>query len=291
MTLPYRPWLVRLAARERLSPSFVRLTLAAPDLAHCAPTLLDQRVKLVVGAGLERLVACEDWWAAWVGGAAEQAVMRTYTLAAVRPERGEVDVDVVVHDDPGSEVGSPSGAGDGSGFGLGPISTWALRAAVGTRCVLVAADVRYPGHDAAGVAWRPNGARDVLLVGDETALPAIANIAAVLPPAMTGTIVLEVPVAGDVRDLATPAGVNVTWCIRARGESAADAVAFPAATPVDPEEDLLWDEGSGEADGWYGWVAGEAGMVRRLRAMARAAGVSRDRISFMGYWKQGVAQA
>ena len=41
---------------------------------------------------------------------------------------------------------------------------------------------------------------------------------------------------------------------------------------VEPEEDLLWEEASG--DGWYGWVAGEAGMVRQVRAAARASGPS-----------------
>lgn len=266
---PYRLYLVTLAARRRLSPSFVRITLVAPELRFCSPTLLDQRVKLLVGTGVGALASIgEDWYGSWTAMPDDaRPAMRTYTLSAVRADAGEVDVDVVLHDHEG------------------PVGAFAVGAPIGAECLLVAADARRPGHDEAGVAWRPGDARDVLVVADETALPAVANIVATLPADATGHVVVEVPEAGDVRELGVPAGVAVTWCVKADGRRAPDAVAFPAADVTEPEEDLLWEEASG--DGWYGWVAGEAGMVRQVRAAAHASGVPKGRIAFMGYWKAG----
>lgn len=276
---PYRPFAVRLSARTQLSPTFVRLTLAGDDLGHCGPILLDQRVKLVLGpdAAVARLAGAEDWYAAWLAVPdAERPALRTYTLSAVRPRpdgSGEVDIDVAAH---------PIGPGEDA-----PGLRFALEAAIGTPTLLVAADVRHPQHDVVGVAWLPGEARDVVLVADETALPAAANILAVLAPDTVGRAVLEVPDEGDVRPLSAPAGVRVEWRVRARGERAV-GVFGSAVGEVDDDGTLVWDEAEA-SPGRYGWVAGEAGWVRSLRAEARASGLTKGQVSFMGYWKRGVA--
>lgn len=279
---PYRPFHVRLVARERLSPSFVRITLGGDDLGACAPTLLDQRVKLLLGApeALEALSTGEDWYAAWLAFPdADRPAFRTYTLVAVRPAAdgaGEVDIDVAVHP-----------LGDEPAPGM----RFALNAPLGAPTVLVAADVTRAGHDTVGLAWRPGAARDVLLVGDETALPAIANIAPTLPRGATGRIVVEVPCVGDVRRLDVPDGVVVDWRVRARGERAVGVLGRPPGRVAD-DDALPWDEAEGSAgrtDARYGWVAGEAGWVRGVRVEARDAGVPKGELAFMGYWKRGVA--
>lgn len=274
---PYRAFDVRLTGRARLSPSFVRITLAGDDLATCGAVLLDQRVKLLFGGpdALAALAASDDWYATWLAAAdAERPDLRTYTLSAVRPAddgSGEVDIDVVVH------------ASDGH---TAPGMAFATDAEPGTRAILVAGDATRPGHDTVGVAWHPGDATDVLLVGDETALPAIVNIAGTLPPATTGRIILEVPDASDARAVAAPDGVRVEWRVRSRGERAEGVFGRPAGTQPD-DGDLLWDEAEAPASGRYGWVAGEAGWVRALRAEARAAGVPKGQVAFMGYWKRG----
>jgi len=71
--------------------------------------------------------------------------------------------------------------------------------------------------------------------------------------------------------------------------------------PLEVEPDL-WEtpthSSSGErvgvdsdpVGGLYAWVAGEAGTVTRLRrSLVREAGLHRQQVSFMGYWRQGVA--
>lgn len=276
---PYRPFAVRLSARERLSPSFVRITLAGDDLATCGAILLDQRVKLLFGVRevLDAMVAAPDWYPAWLAlPDVDRPVLRTYTLSAVRPGTdgsGEVDIDVAIHG-LDAEGGSP---------GL----RFAVEAPVGTPTVLVAGDATVAGHDTVGVAWHPGGARDVLLVGDETALPAVVNIAATLPADAVGQIILEVPESGDERSFAHPGGVRVTWLARDRGEQAGGVFGQAAGESGEPEE-LLWDEVAGDGVR-YGWIAGETGWVNRLRAEARAAGVPKGQVAFMGYWKRGAA--
>lgn len=287
MTIPYRPFATTLARRERVGASFVRLTLTG-DLADVGTTLLDQRVKLVLGRpeALARVaVAGGDWYAAWLDlPEADRPALRTYTLSAARPDAGEVDLDIVAHGapDPGSDPGSDPAADTGPGV------RFALEAQPGTPVLLVAPDRTRAGHDAVGLAWRPGDARDVLLVADETALPAVANIARTLPPDARGRIVVEVPTAADARDLGAPEGVELTWCDRESGDSALDHLPFGAAD-AEASEGLLWQEGDGTG-ARYGWVAGEAGWVRRIRAGARAAGVPRGQLAFMGYWRRGVAE-
>ncbi|WP_153502953.1 siderophore-interacting protein [Cumulibacter manganitolerans] len=277
MTSPYRPFDVRLVARERLSASFMRITLRGGDLARCSPTLLDQRVKLVLGESrLLDPLRGDDWYSVWQA-AAERPAIRTYTLTAVRAAAGEVDVDVVLHGRPGA--------------GAGPASTFAQSAAVGERLLLVAADRSRAGHEEVGVAFRPGGAERVVLVGDETALPAVANILADRRPGVRYEAVLEVPERDDVRALAAD---RLTWRVRSRGESVLDVAPFAHAAAGDAapgDGALLWDEAEDVSGGSYLWAAGEAGLVRAVRAAAKRTGVDRGAASFMGYWRRGAVSA
>ncbi|WP_022909341.1 siderophore-interacting protein [Aestuariimicrobium kwangyangense] len=299
MTTPYRTYSTRLAARTRVSSSFVRITLAGDDLGDCSPTLLDQRVKLLFGdeAALDlMLTSGEDWYAALLAAGDQRPALRTYTLVAVRPSSedpgtsGEVDIDVAVH--PVDEHQEAPGM------------RFALDAPLGARTVLVAGDRTVPGHDTVGVAWRPPVSDEVVLVGDETALPAVLNIVASLPSHTHGRVVLEVPHADDVREVPLPVGVTIEWVVRDRGERMPRVFDRAPATPDEgssdegasaerpsDDEPLLWDEAAaGRRPGAtrQAWIAGEAGWVRALRAEARAAGVPKDEVSFMGYWRRGV---
>ncbi len=160
--------------------------------------------------------------------------------------------------------------------------------------------------------WHPPGdATRLLLAGDETAVPAICAIAESLPEHARASVLLEVPTAGDVLDVAVPEGVRITWLPRRsggrttpRGSPLTAAVlaavggtadcSAPASgadmDDVDGETDLLWEvppEPSGTS-GLYAWLAGEAGVVRALRRhLVGEVGVPRTSVAFMGYWRQG----
>ena len=304
----YRPFAVTLAGRQRLSENFVRLTFAGPDLAEFADTCLDQRIKLVLGTDAQLSSAGAapswmDWWRDQPDD--ERPTMRTYTARFVRREQAEVDVDFVTH---GTS---------------GPASRFALEAQVGDRALLVGAYADHPEADTQGLAWRRSGASTVLLVGDETAQPAIANILRSLPAHVTGAAFLEVPAPADAMDIDTATEVAVTYLPRSPGDGAGeehargerltaavrdwatawtaeaggDAVATGASGAVEDDENvsttetgILWEEGA-EGGGLRVWVATDATTVRGLRrVLLKEQGLDRKSCSFMGYWRPGARE-
>lgn len=303
---------------ERLSPSFVRIELggdALADLGVDGPWW-DQRIKLVVPrpgsgtGGVPRAAdlgvgggSATDWYATWCAIPEDQrGAMRTYTVRGVRDDgRGaRLLVDVVLH--PGAH---------------GPGSAWAASAVAGDRVLLVGPR---RGSAFGGIEFRPPPRGRMLLVADETAVPAAASILGDWPGGLAGTAYLEVPGVGDVLpDVPCPAGVELCWLPRRPGDEVGARVlaevrrrlGLPAdgePAPVgggptgDDGELLAWEtpdfSASGEplgppepgGDDLHAWVAGESGWVKQLRRiLVREHGVDRSRVAFMGYWRRGVA--
>lgn len=292
----YRPYRVVVAGVERLSPSFVRVTFAGEQLAYFATHGLDQRVKIVfpVGGGLpdlgvddEETVLAGGWYGLWRAlPDAERAPFRTYTVRAIRPAEREIDVDFVSH-------------GDG-----GPAARWLSGAALGDEVVIVGPDSRSLGS-AIGIDWHPGSAREMLLVGDETAAPAICGILASLPAAARARAFVEVPDAADVID----PDARITWLARGSSVSLESAVRDWAArepeafapvvaaqhqelAEVDVDVDLLWESPEESRGEFYAWIAGESAMVKSLRRfLVSELGIDRTRVAFMGYWRHGKSEA
>ena len=292
---------------ERLSPSFVRLELGSPALAELGVEgpWLDQRIKLVLPHGDGSVPsfagADETWYATWLDRPVEErGHMRTYTVRDVVGSGASTRlvIDIVLHEDHGS---GPAGPG----------SSWAARAAVGDRVVVLA-----PRRGAAygGIEFSPGEAGRLLLAGDETALPAIAGILRDLPHDAVGTAVVEVPLSDDVQELVAPVGVDVVWLPRDGAPLGslvrAAAVERLGAAPVqvevgDDEVDPdLWEtpaySSSGEdvageqahTDELYVWIAGESKVVTGLRrVLVNDLGLDRRQVAFMGYWRVGVSMA
>jgi NADPH-dependent ferric siderophore reductase len=160
-----------------------------------------------------------------------------------------------------------------------------------------------------GLEFRPPEGHvgPTLLVGDETAVPAVLSILGGLPAAAHGEALLEVPDAGDITDVAVPVGVRITWLVRpADGSALPDAVrdavrrfglaagqAPGESAPADEEGDEpLWDvPAQARAAGAYAWLAGESTVITGLRRyLVRDLGVDREGVAFMGYWKRGRAE-
>lgn len=299
---------VEVVSVERLSPTFVRVELGSPALAGfgVAGPRYDQRIKLVVpdpGTGGIASVegADESWWSAWLEQpAAERGHMRTYTIRDVRGtgEQTTFVVDMVLHVE---------------GDLVGPGSAWASTAAPGDRIGLLAPRRGFPFG---GIEFAPRPGAELLLAGDETAVPAICTVLEQLPADARGTAFLEVPVAADVQDVRRPAGVEVVWLARegdplgvglheavvARlgplSNNLAGSTVEVAADEVDPD---LWETPSysssgeevvgGEVSGrTYAWIAGESKVVTGLRRhLVGELGFDRSQVAFMGYWRRGVA--
>lgn len=290
----YRAFAVTVAHRIELGPTFRRVTLSGDDLQLCGDTCLDQRVKLIFTPArlLEQLGdrfadPTFDWYAWWLQlGDDQRPPMRTYTARAVRQDRGEVDIDFACHGH------------------HGPASRFALTAEAGDRLVLVGPDRNVPQSADHGITWRPGDATQVLLAGDETAVPAICGIIESLPAHIGGSAFLEVPSMQDIQQVSTASQVRVTWLPRggqAVGSRLVAAVhswagkelhgaAVDARRPLSEQVDsLLWDEAdAGTAGAPYVWLAGEAGVMTGLRkSLAPRTGTGKA--SFMGYWKSGRA--
>lgn len=295
---------VEVVSVERLSPTFVRVELGGPELADFGVdgARYDQRIKLVfpdpeTGGITSTEGADETWWATWLERPpAERGHMRTYTIRDVRGsgERTTFVVDLVLHLD---------------GDQVGPGSTWASQAVPGDRIVVLAPRRGFPYG---GIEFAPAPGADLLLVGDETAVPAICTVLEQLPEDARGKAFLEVPVAADVQDVRGPDGVDVVWLAREGTELGAglhDAVAAHLGIPgaevevapdeVDPD---LWEtpfySSSGEevpgdvggVVGTYAWIAGESKVVTGLRRhLVNELGFDRRQVAFMGYWRRGVA--
>ncbi|MBN6055287.1 siderophore-interacting protein, partial [Nonomuraea sp. RK-328] len=298
MTEPFRMFHVRVDRLTRLSPSFLRVTFTGDDLHLFADRGFDQRIKLILplpGDGMAHLPEGPDWFARWRGLDEErQNPMRTYTARRVRPEAGEVDVDVVVHADGG------------------PASRWAETVRPGGVAALFGADSRHSGPRGDVVFDPPPGTGAVLLAGDETAVPAVCAILERLPAGIEGEALMEVPGDADVLDVETACAVKTVWLPRngaARGEllvpavmAAADRLLPPppgspgreAFQDVDIDAGELWEVPEEEPEArqpLYAWLAGEAALIRDLRRHLKGErGMDRRAVACMGYWRQGRAE-
>jgi NADPH-dependent ferric siderophore reductase len=170
-------------------------------------------------------------------------VKRRYTIRHLRAEAGAVDLDVLLH-------------------GAGPGSAWASAATPGDllefqgprgKLELVPAD------------WH-------LLVGDESALPAIAAICEALPANEPAIAVVEVEASGDE----LPLDGDTHWVHRG---------AAPAGLP-----DLLAGALRGQPlpDGaGHAYLMGETRAMVALRAMLEERGIAHESIFVKGYWNLG----
>lgn len=260
-----RPLAAFVRARARITPHMERVTLGGGELADFEYLGYDQwfRLYLPTGPGsLQRVpdrLTSASYARMMLAPASGRPTLRNYTVRAYRPQGRhgggpEIDVDLVVHGDPA----------DGT---AGPASTWASTCAPGD-------EVRI--YDEGRLYAPPSPGRSVLLVADETGLPATAGVLASLPADTVGTAVVEVPGPADRQALGGPAGVELRWVHRAADGDVPGRAALAAAreVPVPPGP-------------VYAWTVGESDLVTTLRRHWVQAGVPKADITFCGYWKHG----
>ncbi|MEH1101565.1 siderophore-interacting protein [Micromonospora sp. CPCC 205561] len=264
VAVQYRFYAAQVVGARRVGASLMRVTLGGPELADFAGGGRDQSVSLFLPhpgqpEPVLPVAAGDDWFGAYRAMDPDvRAVMRSYTIREQRPELSEVDIDFVSHGD------------------TGPASRWARHALPGDRVVLLGPAV----HDNRSVCFRPPVDTDsVLLVADETALPAAAGILAWLPPDTRVRAWIEVPDAADIQRLPSAARAEVTWIVR--GGTAAGSTLL-----VDAVRAARLPEGTP-----YAWIAGESSMVRAVRRhLVAERGLDRRRVTFSGYWRRGASE-
>lgn len=177
----------------------------------------------------------------------ERPDLRWYTIRAHHAVHRTIDVDVVTHGD------------------SGPGSAWACAAQVGHRVGFRSGGALFRGHECDG---------PLLLVADETALPALAAIIDAHPEVVSrATIHVEV---ADRAVLAAYALGGADVHVHERTDATPGSAVLPALRELDA------------VDVAYAWLCGESGMVTEgRRRLVTQTGVDRRQVLFSGYWKQG----
>jgi NADPH-dependent ferric siderophore reductase len=234
------------------TPSVRRVLLAGtPAAVATAGPTVSLLVPQVGDAAPRWPVVARDGRIVWPLGA-HGVTLRSYTARRQDPDRGELEIDFVLHGD-------------------GPAAAWAAAAAPGEH--LGSAGGGNLGH-------RPTG--QLLLAGDETALPAIHRILTAAAHDTRGVVLVEVAEPAEEQPLRLPPGMTVRWLHRgatAPGESTllVDAVAGLERFP---------------GDDVFAWIGAESGAVRAIRADLRGRwGLSRAQHHAIGYWRRGRAMS
>ncbi|PKW14851.1 siderophore-interacting protein [Saccharopolyspora spinosa] len=253
---------LRVLRRERISPHFARITLGRGDVEEFRYMGFDQWFRLFIPVSEDSLSRLPDKlnavsYAKFLTTAKiSRPVLRNYSVRAYRPvgpDGPEIDVDFVLH-------------GSAKNGTAGPAATWAQTCEEGDAVAILDEGIRFNP---------PRGVEHVLLVVDETGLPAAAGVLAALAPETRGLALIEVPSEADLQPLDAPAGVEVRWVVRDHPESTPGRAALAAAQALPTATSPT-----------YGWVVGESNLAASLRRHWIRNGLPKDHIMFCGYWRK-----
>ena len=231
------------------TPRLVSVALAGPELVGFASDEPAASVRLLLprgGPGTPLEVPVWDGNEFLFTDGARPPI-RTLTPLRVDPIIGRLEVEVVLH-------------------GHGALARWAAATHVGDEVA-----VSGPGRGYVP----PPGAGRFLVVGDESALPAIGQLLTSLPSGAQVDVIVEIAHPDGRVELPERDGSTVRWVEL----NAADA---PGAGMTAAVADLS------VADDLHVWAAGEAAGVQALRrVLFEEHGLPRSHAVVRGYWKHG----
>jgi NADPH-dependent ferric siderophore reductase len=237
------PRRVAVRAVQHLSPRMRRVTFGGEDLAGFSWSGPAAHLKLLFPPPGETEVVAPT------PDGPRPTTMRTYTPRRVDAAAQTLDVDFVLH-------------------GEGPASSWAEQARVGQELILMG--------PAPGYRVDPD-APWYVLVGDDTALPAIETLLEAAPTRSAVTAFIEVVAADEVRPLPRAAQADLRWLPRGADPRQA-GTALQAALAA-----FRWPAGEGRI-----YIGCEAQAMRRIHSQViEASGLARQRVTGRGYWQIG----
>ncbi|WP_322012012.1 siderophore-interacting protein [Paraburkholderia sp. J12] len=249
---PLKFRLLRVSRVVPLSPALVRITLTG-DLSDFVSASFDDHVKVFFPRdGADKpVMPTPGPDGPVVPDGATRAEMRDYTPRRFDTEAGELDLEFALHE-------------------AGPATAWAANA--------------QPGHylgigGPRGSMVIPSGFDWHLLIGDETALPAIQRRLTELPAGTRVAVVVEVANRAARIELPTETDLYAVWCYRDEAGT---------ENPLLEAVDAVWlPPGNG-----YVWAAGEASAIRAVRThLVNDRGVDKQRIRASAYWRRGAQAA
>lgn len=238
--------LLEVRRTQRLSPHFVCVTFAGEALQDFVSASFDDHVKLMLppAPGVPLVMPQRGPDGPVLPAGATPPTMRDYTPRRFDPTTGELDIEFALH-------------------GEGPAASWAAQAQPGQT-----AGVGGPR----GSFVIPNDYDWHLLIGDESALPAIARRLEELPASTRAIVLIETGDAADRRAFNTQAQLQLQWVERGAAGGLAEATRRLTLPP-------------GEG---YAWAAGEAAAIALTRqVLVDTHGLDKDHIRAAAYWKRG----
>lgn len=226
----------------------VRVTLAGPDLVGLTVEHPAASVRLLIPSPGSRELVMPSWTGnEFLLPDGRRPTIRTFTPRRVDPVALELDLEIVIHGD-------------------GATSDWADTAEPGDPAAISGPGRGYViDRDAPGFC----------LAGDETAIPAISQLLAALPPDRPVQVYIEVAHPRARLALADHPRATVQWFDLPPGASPGDRLVTAVI-----DADLT--------PGTRIWVAGEAAAVQRIRRhLFEDRGLSRAHTAVRGYWKHG----
>lgn len=224
---------------EQLTPNMLRVTFSGADLEGFTSLGFDDHVKLFFPV------------AGAEAGAEPQFAGRNYTPRRYDPAAGTLLIDFALHE-------------------AGPATRWAEQAKPGETLTIggprgsFVIPVNYDWH---------------LLVGDDTALPAIGRRLEELPAGAKAVVIVEVDSPAEEIALETRADAQIRWVHR-HGAAAGGA---------EPLSQALRAASLPTGD-YYAWVACESSAAKTLRIQLLAeCGAKAQWTRASGYWRRGAA--
>ncbi len=234
---------------ELLTPSLARVVLGGSELSGFALPEPAASVRLLLPSAAGHDLVMPTWNGnQFLLPDGRRPVIRTLTPRRFDATGLELDVEIVVHEG-------------------GAASAWASSAEPGDR-------VRQSqGRDAATSSTLE--AVGFVIMGDETALPAIAQLLESMPPAMVAQVHVELARPDARLPLAANESTRIEWHVRVEG-------ALPGQALVEAIRASTLTEGTRI------WAAGEAAAMHQIRQhLFDERGLSRSVATVRGYWKHG----
>jgi len=228
---------------ERLTPRVISVTFAGEALAGFGPPRPGAHMKLLFAPPGWELPALDR------ESDAPRPPSRTYTPRLYDPDRKRLDVEFVLHGD-------------------GLAANWVQKARAGDPL-----HVAGPG----GGYDVPADLKELVIVADDTAMPAAGTILEALPKGAKTTVLCEVSDAKEERPLSPTIAISPIW-LRYATEGVQPGVLL--------ERKVL--ELSAQKPDAHWWIACEAGAMRRIRKhLLGERRVDPARVHTRGYWKLG----
>jgi NADPH-dependent ferric siderophore reductase len=231
-----------------LTPHLVSISLAGDDLRDFESASFDDHVKVLFPLeGQTKPIFPTLGRDGTPHPGTARMVARDFTPRRFDPAAGELDIEFALHD-------------------AGPATQWAAQAQVGQHL---------------GVGG-PRGSMIIpmdfdwhLLIGDDTALPAIARRLEELPSTTRAIVVAEVAGPSCQIAISSKTDVEIIWCYREVSAPSAllnTLLNLPSLPP-------------GEG---YAWAAAESSIVRAVRQhLLNDRKLNKGRIRAAAYWKRG----